>query len=121
MNTSQTPSNRNIWWRRRERERGGHTGGDPSAGFGGGGVRSRWTGTSEKLGAVLGRQEGRIPWLVGGDGVGAAVKRPDEIHGRCDTSKNLSQTVRGYLAAIKYFHKMYGGIAHMTLHGVSGK
>ena len=61
--------------------------------------------------------EGKGPLLVKGDGVDAAVTGLTKFMAlRCFTFKNQSQTVRGYLAAIKYFHKVFGGWELPTSH-----
>ena len=61
--------------------------------------------------------EGKGPWLVEGDGVDAAVKELTKLMAlRCFTFKNQSQTVRGYLAVITHFHRMFGGWELPTSH-----
>ena len=56
------------------------------------------------------RSQGKGPWLH-------ENADPDQVLGellefmasRCFVHSNQQSTVRGYLAAIKYFHKMYAG------------
>ena len=61
--------------------------------------------------------EGKSPWLAEGDGVDAAVKELTKFMAlRCFAFKNQSQTIRGYLSAIKYFHRMFGGWELPTSH-----
>ena len=61
--------------------------------------------------------EGKSPWLAEGDGVDAAVKELTKFMAlRCFAFKNQSQTIRGYLSAIKYFHRMFGGWERPTSH-----
>ena len=61
--------------------------------------------------------EGKSPWLAEKDGVNAAVKALTNFMAlRCFASKNQSQTIRGYLAAIKYCHKMFAGWELPTSH-----
>ena len=49
-------------------------------------------------------------WLLKTDGAEAAVVALTELMAlRCFTFKNQSTTSRGYLSAIKYYHKMFGG------------
>ena len=48
-------------------------------------------------------------WLRKTDGTDAAVVALTELMAlRCFTFKNQSTTIRGYLSAIKYYHKMFG-------------
>ena len=57
------------------------------------------------------------PYLLQSDGVESAVKALTEfMTARCFVYRNQSQTVRGYLAAIKYFHKMFAGWELPTTH-----
>lgn len=61
--------------------------------------------------------EGKGAWLLERDGVDAAVKELTKFMAlRCFSFKNQSQTVRGYLAAIKYFHRMFEGWELPTSH-----
>ena len=60
---------------------------------------------------------GKGPWLLEKDGVEEAVRELTTFMSyRCFVSKNQSQTVRGYLSAIKFFHKMYAGWELPTTH-----
>ena len=57
--------------------------------------------------------------MVEGEGVDAAVRELTKLSAlRCFTFKNQSQAIRGYLAAIEYFHKMYRGWELPTSHGM---
>ena len=57
------------------------------------------------------------PWLLEEDGVDSAVTELTKfMASRCFVHKNQSGTVRGYLAAIKHFHKMYKGWELPTSH-----
>ena len=73
---------------------------------------SKWaTWTTERAKANLG------PWLHEADGVDSAVRELTVfMASRCMSYKNQSQTVKGYLAAIKYFHKLYAGWELPTSH-----
>ena len=52
----------------------------------------------------------KSPWLRKTDGTDTAVVPLTELMAlRCFTFKNQSTTIRGYLSAIKYYHKMFGG------------
>ena len=52
----------------------------------------------------------KSPWLLKTDGAEAAAVALTEFMAlRCFTFKNQSTTIRGYLSAIKYYHKMFGG------------
>ena len=58
--------------------------------------------------------QGKGPWLH-------TLADPDQVLGemlecRCFVHNNQQSTVRGYLAAIKYFHKMYAGWELPTSH-----
>ena len=54
--------------------------------------------------------EGTSSWLAEKEGVDAAVKALTNFMVlRCFASKIQSQTIRGCLAAINYFHKMFAG------------
>ena len=54
--------------------------------------------------------QGKSPWLLRTDGEEVAVVALTEFMAlRCFTFKNQSTTIRGYLSAIKYYHKMFGG------------
>ena len=60
---------------------------------------------------------GNGPWLLDKDGVEEAVRELTTFMSyRCFVCKNQSQTVRGYLSAIKFFHKMYAGCELPTTH-----
>ena len=60
---------------------------------------------------------GKGPWLLEKDGVEEAVRELTTFMSyRCFVFKNQSQTVRGYLSAIKFFHKMYAGWELPTTH-----
>ena len=60
---------------------------------------------------------GKGPWLLEKDGVEEAVRELTTFMSyRCFVLKNQSQTVRGYLSAIKFFHKMYAGWELPTTH-----
>ena len=60
---------------------------------------------------------GKGPWLLEKDGVEEAVRELTTFMSyRCFVFKNQSQTVRGYLSAIKFFHKMYAGWELHTTH-----
>lgn len=60
---------------------------------------------------------GLSQWLREEDGVDSAVKELAVfIACRCFVHKNQSQTIRGYLSAIKYFHKMHAGWELPTSH-----
>lgn len=60
---------------------------------------------------------GSGPWLSESDGVESAVRELSVfIACRCFGHKNQSQTIRGYLSAIKYFHKMHAGWELPTSH-----
>ena len=78
---------------------------------------SKWaTWTTERAKANLG------PWLHEADGVDSAVRELTVfMPSRCMSYKNQSQTVKGYLAAIKYFHKLYAGWELPTSHFRVGK
>lgn len=53
-------------------------------------------------------ESGKEPLLLGSKGAGDAVKALVEFMTmRCFVHRNQSQTVRGCMAAIKYFHNMY--------------
>ena len=57
------------------------------------------------------------PWLAEKSGVDAAAKALTNFMAlRCFASKNQSQTIRGYLAAIKYSHNMFAGWKLPTFH-----
>ena len=73
---------------------------------------SKWgTWTAERARANLG------PWLREADGVDSAVRELTIfMASRCLSYKNQSQTVKGYLAAINYFHKLYAGWELPTSH-----
>ena len=61
--------------------------------------------------------EGKSPRLAEGDGVDAAVKEMTKFMAlRCFAFKNQSQTIRGYLSAMKYLHRMFGGWELATSH-----
>ena len=61
--------------------------------------------------------EGKGAWLLERDGVDAAVTELTKFMAlRCLSFKNQSQTIRGYLAAIKYFHRMFEGWELPTSH-----
>ncbi|CAB1097086.1 unnamed protein product [Ectocarpus sp. CCAP 1310/34] len=66
------------------------------------GYHSKWdTWTGERAKANL------SPWLYEEDGVDSAViELTVFMASRCLVDKNQSQTVKGYLATIKYFHKL---------------
>ena len=50
------------------------------------------------------------PWLLKTDGVEVAVVALTEFMAlRCFTFKNQSTTIRGYLSAMEYYHKMFWG------------
>ena len=52
----------------------------------------------------------KSPWLLETDGMDAAVVALTEFMAlRCFTLKNQSTTIRGYLSAIKCYHKMFRG------------
>ena len=54
--------------------------------------------------------QGKSPWLLKTDGAEAAVVAlTDFMALRCFTFKNQSTTIRGYLSAIKYYCKTFGG------------
>ncbi|CAB1105993.1 unnamed protein product [Ectocarpus sp. CCAP 1310/34] len=76
------------------------------------GYHSKWdTWTAERAKANL------SPWLYEEDGVDSAVRELTVfMASRCLVYKNQSQTVKGYLAAIKYFHKQYAGWELPTSH-----
>ncbi|CAB1118551.1 unnamed protein product [Ectocarpus sp. CCAP 1310/34] len=76
------------------------------------GYHSKWdTWTAERAKANL------SPWLYEEDGVDSAVRELTVfMASRCLVYKNQSQTVKGYLAAIKYFHKLYAGWELPTSH-----
>lgn len=67
------------------------------------GYRSKWeTWKEERAKGGLG------PWLRKDDGDENAVRAMSEfIACRCFVHKNQSTTIRGYLSAIKYFHKLF--------------
>ena len=57
------------------------------------------------------------PWLLEANGVDSAVTALTEfMASRCFVHKNRSWTVRGYLAGIKHFHKMFAGWELPTSH-----
>ncbi|CAB1108257.1 unnamed protein product [Ectocarpus sp. CCAP 1310/34] len=57
------------------------------------------------------------PWLYGEDGVDSAARELTLfMASRCLVHKNQSQMVKGYLAAIKYFHKLYASWELLTSH-----
>lgn len=57
------------------------------------------------------------PWLSEEDGIDSAVTELTRfMASRCFVHKNQSGTVRGYLAAIKHFHKMFAGWELPTSH-----
>ena len=59
------------------------------------------------------------PWLLKTDGAEAAVVALTEFMTlRCFTFKNQSTAIRGYLSAIKYHHKMFGGWELPTDHNM---
>ena len=59
----------------------------------------------------------KSPWLEMKDGEQAAVDALLEFMAfRCFVHKNQSGTIRGYLAAIKFFHRMYAGWDLPTAH-----
>lgn len=59
----------------------------------------------------------KSPWLREAEGTDTAVREITEFMAfRCFVCKNQSQTIRGYLAAIKYFHKMFAGWELPTSH-----
>ena len=61
--------------------------------------------------------EGKSPWLAEGDGVDAAMKELTKLMAlRCFVFKKQSQTIRGDLSAIRYFHRMFGGWELPTSH-----
>ena len=52
----------------------------------------------------------KSPWLLETDGTDAAIVALTEFMAFwCFTFKNQSTTIRSYLSAIKYYHKMFGG------------
>ena len=54
--------------------------------------------------------QGKNPWLLKADETDAAVVALTEFMVlRCYTFKNQCITIQGYLAAIKYYHKMFEG------------
>lgn len=55
--------------------------------------------------------QGKRPWLQPNldDPNGELTELMEVIKCRCFAYINQQSTVRGYLAAIKYFHKMYAG------------
>ena len=60
---------------------------------------------------------GQSQWLREEDGVDSAVKELSVfIASRCFVHKNQSTTIRGYLSAIKYFHKIQAGWELPTTH-----
>jgi len=60
---------------------------------------------------------GSSPWLRESDGVESAVRELSVFMAcRCFGHKNQSQTIRGYLSAVKYFHKMHAGWELPTSH-----
>ena len=71
----------------------------------------RCTGKSGGLGAKHElHKETTHGWLLKTDGMYAAiVSFREPIAVRCFAFKNQSTTIRGYLSAIKYYHKMFGG------------
>ena len=73
---------------------------------------SKWkTWAKERARSSLG------PWLLEADGVDSAVTALTRcMASRCFVHKNQSGTVRGYLAAIKHFHKMSAGWELPTSH-----
>ena len=67
--------------------------------------------------ATLRAARGKGPWLLDKDGVEEAVRELTTFMSyRCFVCKNQSQTVRGYLSAIKFFHKIYAGCELPTTH-----
>ena len=61
--------------------------------------------------------QGKSPWLLKTDREEAAVVALTEFMAlRCFTFKNQNTTIRGYLSAIKYYHKIFGGCELPTYH-----
>ena len=63
------------------------------------------------------RSQGKVPWLHTLTDPDQVVREVLEFMARrCFVHNNQQSTVRGYLAAIKYFHKMYAGWELPTSH-----
>ena len=62
-------------------------------------------------------RSGQSQWLREEDGIDSAVRNLSVfVASRCFVHKNQSQTIRGYLSAIKYFHKVHMGWVLPTSH-----
>ena len=74
----------------------------PATGATGGSTRKKYNGRVRAF-ANIRAARGKRPWLLEKDGV-------EEVHVlSIFVCKNQSQTVRGYLWTIMFFHKMYAG------------
>ena len=63
--------------------------------------------------------QGKSPWMTENDNPDDVINALTEFMAmRCFVHKNQQTTVRGYLAAIKYFHKVHVGWDLPTTHGM---